>query len=171
MGLQLIILNEALRYFKYFEKMDKKMDKKIYILNGPNLNLLGHREPEIYGKTTLDEINNKCHAISKEGGYTTVCLQSNSEGQLVDWIQEAIHEASAIIINPGAYGHTSVALLDALNAFKGQVAEVHISNIHQREKFRHHSYISSRADFVILGLGAYGYEIALKSIINAFLKT
>ncbi len=137
------------------------MSKKILILNGPNLNLLGKRQPEIYGSETLDDVITKCHAACAEAGLTADAKQSNHEGQLVDWVQEARETHAGIIINPGAYSHTSVALLDALNAFEGKVLEVHISNIHQRESFRHHSYVSLRAEGVIAGFGTQGYQLAI----------
>ena len=139
------------------------MSKLIYILNGPNLNLLGKREPEIYGNTTLEDVEKACAAKAAELGCQARCFQSNFEGQLVDWIHEARENAAAIVINPGAYSHTSIALLDGLTAFEGPVIEVHISNIHQRETFRHHSYVSLRANGVIVGLGAQGYDLAIQA--------
>ena len=140
------------------------VSKLVYILNGPNLNLLGQRQPEIYGAETLADVEAKCVAAAGELGLEARCLQSNSEGQLVDWIQEARGAACSIVINAGAYSHTSVAILDALKAFDGPVMEVHISNIHAREAFRHHSYVSGRADAVIAGCGTDGYAFALKRI-------
>lgn len=139
------------------------MSKLIYILNGPNLNLLGKREPKIYGNTTLEDVEKACEAKAAELGCQAQCFQSNFEGQLVDWIHEARENAAAIVINPGAYSHTSIALLDGLTAFEGPVIEVHISNIHQRETFRHHSYVSLRANGVIVGLGAQGYDLAIQA--------
>lgn len=136
----------------------------IFILNGPNLNLLGQRQPEIYGRETLADVERDCAALAGTLGLATRFLQSNHEGQLVDWIQEARTAASGIVINPGAYSHTSVAILDALNAFDGPVIEVHISNIHKREAFRHHSYVSSRAEGVIAGCGTLGYQLALRRL-------
>jgi len=138
------------------------MSTLITVLNGPNLNLLGQRQPEIYGHETLDTVAEKCAAVAAEHGLTSQFLQSNHEGQLIDWIQAARQEAAGIIINPAAYSHTSVAILDALNAFDGPVLEVHVSNIHQRESFRHHSYVSSRADGVIAGFGIDGYTFAMQ---------
>ncbi|MGA0715991.1 MAG: type II 3-dehydroquinate dehydratase, partial [Gemmobacter sp.] len=129
------------------------MTATVYLLNGPNLNLLGMRQPEIYGRETLGDIEAAAVALGRELGLAVVPFQSNHEGALVDRIQQARAEAAAIVINPGAYSHTSVAILDALNAFEGPVIEVHISNIHRREAFRHHSYVSARADGVIAGLG------------------
>lgn len=140
------------------------MSKPIYILNGPNLNLLGQRQPEIYGRESLADVVQACEDLSVELGLTVRCLQSNHEGQVVDWVQEARGQGAAVIINAGAYSHTSVAILDALNAFEGPVIEVHISNIHQREAFRHHSYISARADGVIVGCGTEGYLLALRRV-------
>lgn len=142
------------------------MSKLVYILNGPNLNLLGQRQPEIYGAETLADVEAKCLAKAGELGLAARCLQSNSEGQLVDWIQEARNEACSIVINAGAYSHTSIAILDALKAFDGPVIEVHVSNIHAREPFRHHSYVSGRADAVIAGCGTDGYGFALMRLAN-----
>ena len=140
------------------------MTKPIYILNGPNLNLLGQRQPEIYGRETLSDVAQSCADLAEELNLSVRCLQSNHEGQLVDWIQEARLQGAAIIISPGAYSHTSVAILDALNAYEGPVIEVHISNIHKREAFRHHSYVSLRADGVIAGCGTQGYLLALRRV-------
>ena len=138
------------------------MAKPIFILNGPNLNLLGLRQPEIYGSQTLDDVAEACSALADDLGVSIRFLQSNHEGQLVDWIQEARAASSGIIINPAAYSHTSVAILDALNAFDGPVIEVHISNIHKREPFRQHSFVSARADGVIAGCGVEGYLLGLR---------
>ena len=140
------------------------MPKTIHILNGPNLNLLGQRQPEIYGHATLQDVETMCGEIAVQLGHQTVFRQSNWEGQIVDWIQEARADAAGIVINPGALTHTSVAVLDALNAFDGPVIEVHISNIHKRESFRHQSFVSMRADGVIAGCGVQGYELALRRI-------
>ena len=136
--------------------------KPIFVLNGPNLNLLGLRQPEIYGQETLADVVAGLSGLAVELGLTVECMQSNYEGQLVDWIQSARGVAVGIIINPGAYSHTSVAILDALNVFEGVVLEVHISNIHKREAFRHHSYVSGRAEGVIAGFGTEGYLLALR---------
>jgi 3-dehydroquinate dehydratase-2 len=138
------------------------MSKLIYILNGPNLNLLGKREPEIYGSDTLEDVGKACTALGKDLGLETSLKQSNSEGEIIDMIHQAREDAAGIIINPAAYTHTSVAILDALNTFDGPVLEVHISNVHKRESFRHHSYVSLRADGVIAGFGVQGYELALQ---------
>ncbi|SEB64469.1 type II 3-dehydroquinate dehydratase [Rhodobacter sp. 24-YEA-8] len=140
------------------------MAKQVMLLNGPNLNLLGKRQPEIYGHETLADIEAMVARLAESFGFGLVAHQSNHEGALVDHIHEARDSSVAIIINPGAYSHTSVAILDALNAFEGVVIEVHISNIHKREAFRHHSYVSARADGVIAGCGTEGYAFALRRI-------
>jgi 3-dehydroquinate dehydratase II len=140
------------------------MRKPIYILNGPNLNLLGTRQPDVYGRETLDDVAEACRELGEDLGLTIRFHQSNHEGALVDWIQEARAQGAGIIINPAAYSHTSVAILDALLAFEGPVIEVHISNIHKREAFRHHSHVSARADGVIAGCGTEGYLLALRRI-------
>ena len=140
------------------------MPKLVTLLNGPNLNLLGLRQPEIYGRETLEDVVARVADQAEELGLTVRALQSNHEGQLVDWIHAARGTSAGIIINPGAYSHTSVAILDALNAYDGPVIEVHISNIHKREAFRHHSYVSTRADGVIAGCGTDGYLLALRRI-------
>ncbi|SPH17490.1 3-dehydroquinate dehydratase [Defluviimonas aquaemixtae] len=134
----------------------------ILVLNGPNLNLLGQREPAIYGSETLADVEALCAETAKADGFAVTCRQSNREYELIDWIQAARVEAAAIVINPGAFSHTSIAILDALGAFEGPVIEVHISNIHRREAFRHHSYVSSRADAVIAGAGVQGYAFAVQ---------
>ncbi len=136
----------------------------IHILNGPNLNLLGHRQPEIYGRDTLEDIARAAQALGQDLGLEVLCHQSNHEGAIVEMIHEARATAQGIIINPAAYSHTSVAILDALNTFDGPVIEVHISNIHKRESFRHHSYVSARANGVIAGCGTEGYLLALRHI-------
>ena len=141
---------------------------KVLVLHGPNLNLLGTRQPEIYGHETLEDINNALYEQAALGDWEITCRQSNHEGQLIDWIQAArLDGSAAIIINPAAYTHTSVAILDALNAFEGRVIEVHLSNVHKRESFRHHSYVSLRADGVIAGLGSQGYRAALEALMQA----
>ena len=138
------------------------MSHDILVLNGPNLNLLGLRQPDIYGHDTLADVERLCDPIAQKHDFTTDWRQSNHEGQLLDWIHDARTTASGIVINAGAYTHTSIALLDALNAFDGKVVEVHISDIHAREAFRHHSYISARADEIIIGKGINGYLLALE---------
>lgn len=140
------------------------MTKSVAILNGPNLNLLGQRQPEIYGAETLADVETLCANAAKDAGLSTTFFQSNHEGAIVDAIHAARTDASAIVINPAAYTHTSVAILDALNAFDGPVIEVHISNVHKRESFRHHSYVSFRADAVIAGCGTQGYALAIQRV-------
>ena len=140
------------------------MTKPIFILNGPNLNLLGTREPQIYGSTTLKEVEEMCQLRARQLGHTVSCRQSNHEGQLVDWIHEAISGATGLIINPAAYTHTSVAILDALKNVEHPVIELHISNPHQREQFRHNSFVSLVATATICGLGVLGYPLAVEGI-------
>jgi len=142
----------------------------ILILNGPNLNLLGTRQPEIYGRDTLDDVATACADLAPSLGLETDLRQSNHEGQLIDWIHEARGTAAGIIINPGAYTHTSIAILDALNTFDGPVIELHISNVHKREEFRRHSYVSLRADGVIAGFGTEGYTLALRRMASLVVK-
>jgi len=136
----------------------------IYILNGPNLNLLGHREPEVYGYTTLAEIEKMCAAQARSHGLSTVFRQSNHEGEIVDALQEARTSGSAVIINPAGYGHTSIAILDSIQAAQLPVIEVHLSNIHRREPYRNHSYVSKGATGIVMGLGAQGYLRAIDAI-------
>ncbi|AOF92789.1 type II 3-dehydroquinate dehydratase [Sinorhizobium sp. RAC02] len=136
--------------------------KPIYVLNGTNLNLLGEREPHIYGYTTLADIEARCHETGAASAHGLVFRQSNHEGVLIDWIHEARREAAAIVINAGALTHTSIAIHDALKAFAGPIIELHITNVHRREPFRHHSYISFAATAVICGLGAEGYAVAVE---------
>lgn len=138
----------------------------IYIINGPNLNLLGQREPDIYGTTTLEDVENICLEIAKKNNIKLKFLQSNAEHEIINWIHNAREDASGIIINPAAYSHTSIAILDALTLFEEPIIEVHISNIHKRENFRHHSYISQKSTAVIAGFGIDGYKIALKKLIE-----
>ncbi|MCW5731391.1 MAG: type II 3-dehydroquinate dehydratase [Alphaproteobacteria bacterium] len=140
------------------------MQSSIHILNGPNLNLLGKREPAIYGTDTLDDVRRACEARARKLDIAVVFRQSNHEGQLVDWIQEARDTAAGIVINAGALSHTSIAILDALQAADKPVIEVHLSNIYRREVFRHHSYVSAAAKGVICGLGPIGYLLALDAM-------
>jgi 3-dehydroquinate dehydratase-2 len=140
------------------------MAKNVLVLNGPNLNMLGTREPGVYGAQTLADIERLCLAEAKALGLNCDFRQSNHEGELVTWIQEAVATADAIVINPAAYSHTSVAIHDALRAVGLPTIEVHLSNIHQREPFRHHSYVSSVAMGVICGLGPAGYKLALHAL-------
>ena len=138
--------------------------KRVMILNGPNLNLLGVREPHIYGTTTLAEINASCEQAAAKLGLTVACHQSNHEGVLIDLIQAARQDADAIIINPAGFSFTSVAIMDAIKAFEGPVLEVHISNIHARDEYHRYSKISFVATGVICGLGPYGYIAAMHAI-------
>jgi len=133
----------------------------IMVLNGPNLNLLGTREPEVYGTGTLDDLETLCAETAEGLGIGIEFRQSNLEGELIGWIHEARGRAAGLVINPAAYSHTSIAIMDALAALDIPVIEVHLSNIHQRESFRHHSYVSGVADGVICGLGFAGYRLAL----------
>lgn len=144
---------------------------RIAVINGPNLNLLGSRDPETYGSVTLDEIKAKLVPIAKSAGVEIRMIQSNSEGALVDEIQKANTDCQGIIINPAAYTHTSIAIHDALAMAKIPVVEVHLSNIFRREEFRHHSYVSRVATGVISGLGASGYEYALQAILRTVKPT
>lgn len=137
------------------------MQKPVYVLNGPNLNRLGTREPDIYGHTTLPEIEKMCREAVP--GLDVEVRQTNHEGTLIEWVQEAIDQASAIVINPAAYSFTSVALLDALKMFPGPIIEVHISNIHRRERHYQRSFVSLAATAVIAGLGAEGYPTAVRA--------
>jgi len=139
---------------------------KILILNGPNLNLLGKRQPEIYGRLTLEQINKQIRALAKELGVEVAIRQSNSEGELVDWVQEAPKEFKAIVINPAAYTHSSVALRDAIAAAGIPAVEIHISNIYRREEFRKHSYIAGAAVGQITGFGAHSYLLGLRAAVE-----
>jgi len=144
------------------------MTKIVYVLNGPNLNLLGKRQPHIYGHETLADVEAACRETAAEFGFDIRFHQSNAEFQIIDWIHEARETASGIVINPAAFTHTSVAILDALNTCEFPIFEVHISNVHKRESFRHHSYVSLRADGVIAGLGTEGYVLALRKLGKLF---
>ncbi len=138
----------------------------IYVLNGPNLNLLGSREPEVYGRATLADIGKAVVARAKAHGLTVEFRQSNHEGQLVDWIQEARLKGCGVILNAGAYTHTSVALLDACRALTNPLIEVHLSNPYKRENYRRRSYIAESADALICGLGAGGYVLAVDALVG-----
>ena len=140
------------------------MSRLIYVLNGPNLNLLGKRQPHIYGHDTLADVEKDCRAVAAELKLEVRFHQSNREYEIVDWIHEAREIAGGIVINPAAFTHTSVAILDALNTFDNPVIEIHISNVHKREAFRHHSYVSGRADGVIAGFGTQGYSLAIRRL-------
>ncbi len=137
---------------------------RVLLLNGPNLNMLGTREPEVYGRATLADLEAACRGRAGELGLGLECRQSNHEGELVDWIQGARGSADGLVINPGALTHTSIALLDALQAVALPAVEVHLSNIHRREDFRHRSYVSLAATGVIMGLGQHGYLLALEAL-------
>ena len=146
------------------------MAKTVLVLNGPNINMLGKRQPEVYGHETLADIEENCLNIGASLSLSVICKQSNYEGELITWIQEAREEFDAIVINPAAYSHTSIGILDALHAFEGAVIEVHISNIHKREEFRHHSYVSLRADGIVVGCGTYGYDLGLRQVAHLLSK-
>ena len=139
------------------------MPKPIYVLSGPNLNLLGTREPEIYGHQTLEDVRGLCEARARSFGFEVVFRQSNHEGVLVDWIQEARQEASALVLNPAAYGHTSIALLDALKMLNIPIVECHLSNPAAREAFRRETYVSLAATGAVTGFGAASYELAVEA--------
>jgi 3-dehydroquinate dehydratase-2 len=140
------------------------MSRLVYVLNGPNLNLLGKRQPHIYGHETLADVERDCRKLAEELNLELRFHQSNREYELIDWIHEAREDGAGIVINPAAFTHTSVALLDALNTFEGPVIECHISQVHKREAFRHHSYVSMRSDGVIAGFGTQGYQLGLRRI-------
>ncbi len=140
------------------------MSRLVYVLNGPNLNLLGKRQPHIYGHETLADVERDCRTLAEELKLELRFHQSNREYELIDWIHEAREDGAGIVINPAAFTHTSVALLDALNTFEGPVIECHISQVHKREAFRHHSYVSMRSDGVIAGFGTQGYQLGLRRI-------
>jgi 3-dehydroquinate dehydratase-2 len=141
------------------------MAKTVYVLNGPNLNLLGSREPEIYGRATLADVEKLCRATAKQHSLAVEFRQSNHEGEIIDWIQEVrAKKAAGLVINPAGYGHTSVAILDALAALEVPVIEVHISNIHARESFRRRTYVSQVARAVLCGFGIHGYALAIDGL-------
>ena len=140
------------------------MTKPVFVLNGPNLNLLGTREPKIYGTTSLADVEAMCHQRAKALGLTVSFRQSNSEAQIIDWIHEGIRGSSGIIINPAAFTHTSVAILDALKNVKHPIIELHISNPHQREEFRHRSFVTLVATGLICGVGVNGYPLAVEAM-------
>lgn len=139
---------------------------KILILNGPNLNMLGVRQPDIYGSESLSDIESRCRVEAQTMSVDVTCRQSNYEGELVEWVQKARDTMNGILVNAGAYTHTSIALLDALRAAELPVVEVHMSNIHAREKFRHQSFISLMASGMVCGFGSYSYILGLKAMYN-----
>lgn len=140
------------------------MSRLIFVLNGPNLNLLGKRQPHIYGYETLADVEAQCRACASTHALEVRFHQSNREYEIIDWIHEAREVAAGIVINPAAFTHTSVAILDALNTFEPPVIEVHISQVHKREAFRHHSYVSHRSDGVMAGFGTQGYTLAIERL-------
>jgi 3-dehydroquinate dehydratase-2 len=148
------------------------MAMKVYVLNGPNLNLLGSREPQTYGRPTLNDVETLCRETAKRHGFDVEFRQSNHEGVLVDWIQEAgAARAKGVVLNAGGFTHTSVAIRDAISAIATPTIEVHISNVHARESFRHHSFISPVARGIIVGLGALGYQMAIGALATIGQKT
>ncbi len=145
--------------------------KKVLVLNGPNLNLLGQREPAVYGRETLDDVHRLCAEAAARLGVAVQCLQSNHEGQLIDWLHQAGREQAqgsllGVVMNPGAYTHTSIALHDAIKGADVTLIEVHLSNVHTRETFRHHSYVSPVARGIIIGLGVQGYALAIEALVG-----
>ena len=140
------------------------MSRLVYIINGPNINLLGKRQPHIYGHETLADVERDCRALANSLKLDLKFHQTNREYEIIDWVHEARETAVGLIINPGAFTHTSIAILDALNTFDHPVIEVHISQVHKREAFRHHSYVSLRADGVMAGFGTQGYQLALQRV-------
>ena len=142
------------------------MSRLVFVLNGPNLNLLGKRQPHIYGSETLADIEADCRALARELKLDIRFHQSNREYEIIDWIHEARETAAGIVINPAAFTHTSVAILDALNTFDGPVIEVHISNVHRREAMYHRSLVSPVATAVLIGLGADGYRVAIEAMLR-----
>ena len=148
-----------------------EMTKTIVVLNGPNLNMLGTREPSVYGSETLEDIRKLCEAHAQKHSIKLDFRQSNHEGELVTWIQEAGRAAHGLIINPAGFGHTSVALMDGLLSIKIPAIEVHLSNIYKREEFRHHTYTSRAVHGVISGMGSFGYTLAIEALANLFKKS
>jgi len=139
-------------------------DRLVFVLNGPNLNLLGKREPDIYGRETLADVEADCRALCERLGLALRFHQSNREYEIIDWIHEARETAAAIVINPAAFTHYSIAILDALKTCPCPIIEVHISNVHQREAFRRHSYVSAVATGVMAGFGTHGYQLAIRHV-------
>jgi 3-dehydroquinate dehydratase II len=151
--------------------MPQPSPKPVYVLNGPNLNLLGTREPHIYGTTTLDDVRGLCEARAASLGLTIVFRQTNHEGELIEWVQEARSQASAVVLNPAGYGHTSIALLDALKSLDIPVVECHLSNPAAREAFRHSSFVSLAATGLVSGFGASSYELAIEAAAGLIRQT
>ena len=146
--------------------MAEPVSKPVYVLNGPNLNLLGEREPEVYGTDTLDDVRAACEAKAAEMGAEVMFRQSNHEGELIEWVQEAREAASAVVINPAGYGHTSVALLDALRLLSVPVVECHLSNPAARESYRRRSYVAQAAAGTVSGFGLMSYTLALEAAVK-----
>lgn len=140
------------------------MSRDLFVLNGPNLNMLGLREPELYGTTTLDDVRRECARVSDELGFDLFFGQTNAEHELVEWVHDAFRKDAAVVINPAAYSFASVALLDALRMLRTPIVEVHITNIHARDAVHQHSLISTVARAVIAGAGAYGYELGIRTV-------
>jgi 3-dehydroquinate dehydratase II len=151
--------------------MPQPSPKPVYVLNGPNLNLLGTREPHIYGTTTLDDVRGLCEARAASLGLTIVFRQTNHEGELIEWVQEARGQASAVVLNPAGYGHTSIALLDALKSLDIPIVECHLSNPAAREAFRHSSFVSLAATGLVSGFGASSYELAIEAAAGLIRQT
>jgi 3-dehydroquinate dehydratase-2 len=151
-------------FLDWLDTKDNLVSRLVYVLNGPNLNLLGKRQPEIYGSETLADVEADCRQQAEALSLDIRFHQSNREYEIIDWIHEAREVAGGIVINPAAFTHTSVAILDALNTCEFPIIEVHISNVHKREPFRHHSYVSSVASGVIAGFGTQGYTLALQRL-------
>ena len=151
--------------------MPKPSPNPIYVLNGPNLNMLGTREPHIYGTTSLDDVRGLCEARAAGLGLSVVFRQTNHEGELIDWVQEARGAASALVLNPAGYGHTSIALLDALKALEIPIVECHLSNPAAREEFRHRTFVSLAATGLVSGFGARSYELAIEAAAGLIRQT
>ena len=147
------------------------MSKPIFVLNGPNLNLLGVREPHIYGHETLDDVRARCESRARARGRTVDFRQSNHEGELIDWVQSARTEACGLVLNPAGYGHTSIALLDALKSLDIPVVECHLSNPAARETFRRHTYVSLVASGMVCGFGPASYELAIEAVCGMVTKS
>jgi 3-dehydroquinate dehydratase-2 len=165
------LVSAPARGYKTADLHGGRMSKPIYVLNGPNLNLLGTREPEIYGRATLADVQALCEQRARAAGTDVVFRQTNHEGVLIDWVQEAREKASALVLNPAGYGHTSVALLDALKALSIPVIECHLSNPAARESFRHTSFVSPVATGTITGFGSLSYELAVDAALRLISST